>query len=161
MAIIVAAFMAGLAVGGVLGSRAARAGAGGRSFAVLQGGIAVVPLLLGGAIVWISDLPPDGLEAWASSFPLIVVGSAILAGMQFPLAGKLYLGARGDEGTIGGRLYGADLLGSAIGATVVGVLALPIMGIVGTMLALFALNVAVLVSLTVPLAVLGRPVPGP
>lgn len=152
MALIVAAFMAGLAAGGALGGRAARAGAGGRSFAVLQAGIAVVPILLGLAILAIAKLPPDRLEVWAASFPLIVVASAVLAGMQFPLAGKLYLDRGHDAGVIGGRLYGADLLGSAIGATVAGVLILPIMGIIGAMLALFTLNVAILVCLVVPLA---------
>jgi len=165
MAIIVAAFMAGLAAGGALGGRAARAGAGERSFALLQAGIAVVPILLGLAIVAIAGLPPDRLEVWASSFPLIVVASALLAGMQFPLAGKLYLrggsyapgaGDGRDPGVIGGRLYGADLLGSAAGATAAGVLVLPIMGIVGAMLALFIVNVAVLVCLVIPLIVLRR-----
>jgi spermidine synthase len=163
MAIIVAAFMAGLAAGGALGARAVRAGAGGRSFALLQAGIAVVPVLLGAAIIGISGLPPDRLQAWAASFPLIVVASAVLAGMQFPLAGKLYLGVRRDTGVIGGRLYGADLLGSAIGATAAAVLVLPIMGIAGTMLGLSILNAAVLVCLVLPLAVLarsgGRPAP--
>jgi spermidine synthase len=154
MAIIVAAFMAGLAAGGVLGARVAHAGAGERAFAALQGGIAVVPLLLGAAIVGIAGLPPERLELWATWFPLIVVGSAVLAGMQFPLAGKLYLGEGSEVGAIGGRLYGADLLGSAIGATAAAVLVLPIMGIPGAMLALFGLNVAVLVCLVVPLVVL-------
>lgn len=170
MAVIVAAFMAGLAVGGALGGRAARAGASAGAFTGLQAGIALVPVLLGLAILAIAGLPPDRLEVWASWFPLIVVASAILAGMQFPLAGKLYLGeahgsapgGRGREaGTAGGRLYGADLLGSAVGATAAAVLVLPIMGIVGTTVALFTLNVAVLISLALPLAVLRRAGGGP
>lgn len=156
MAIIVAAFMGGLAVGGWFGMRAARAGAGGRSFALLQLGITLVPVLLGATIVAIAGLPPDELETWAIYFPVIVVASAVLAGMQFPLAGKLYLRRGQEPGAIGGRLYGADLLGSAVGATAVGVLVLPILGILGTMLALFALNAAVTIGLVVPLAVLRR-----
>jgi spermidine synthase len=160
MAIIVAAFMAGLAAGGALGERAAAAGARGRSFALLQAGIAAVPVLLGLAIVAISGLPPDRLEVWAGAFPLVVVASALLAGIQFPLAGRLALDAGRDAGVTGGRLYGADLLGSAIGAAAAGVFVLPVMGILGAMLALSILNAAILICLVAPLAAAGRTADG-
>ena len=51
----------------------------------------------------IAALPPEGLRAWAAFFPLIVVGAALLAGLQFPLAAKLVSRERPDVGAVGGR----------------------------------------------------------
>ncbi|HYW69283.1 MAG TPA: hypothetical protein VE960_06725, partial [bacterium] len=149
LAIIVAAFMAGLAVGGWLGTRLAAGNAGTRAFAALQLLIALGPLVLGGVLARIAVLPADELDSLAALFPLIVVGSALLAGVQFPLAVKLVTSAGSDEGIVGGRLYGADLLGAAAGATVTAVFLLPVMGTLGTMRALALLNAAVFVSLLV------------
>lgn len=147
LALIVAAFMAGLALGGWLGTRAAERGAGPRSFVTLQLFIAAVPLALGATLMHIAALPPEGLRAWAAFFPLIVVGAALLAGLQFPLAAKLVSRERRDVGAVGGRLYGADLLGAALGATATTVFLLPILGTTGTMRALAIVNAAVFVSL--------------
>ena len=156
LAMIVASFMAGLALGGWLGTRAASRGAGVRAFAFLQLGICAVPLGLSAAIAGIAGLPPDAMLAWAALFPLVVVGSAVLAGMQFPLAAKLTLLPGGDAGATGGRLYAADLLGSALGASLTAVFLLPVMGIPLAMATLTLLNLAVLASLAVPIWLRGR-----
>ena len=159
LALIVSAFMAGLALGGWVGARAADRGAGERTFVVLQLGITVVPLALAGVILWVSRLPSERLAAWAGLFPIVVVGAAALAGMQFPLAGRLIHGGAGGAGATGGRLYGSDLLGSAVGATFSAVFLLPIMGIVGAMTALTLLNAGVLIALAVCAA--ARPLGSP
>ncbi len=147
LALIVAAFMAGLALGGWLGTKAVARGAAARSFVTLQLFIAAVPLALGATLMHIAALPPEGLRAWAALFPLIVVGAALLAGLQFPLAAKLVSRERRDAGVVGGRLYGADLLGAALGAIATTVFLLPILGTTGTMRALAIVNAAVFVSL--------------
>ena len=152
LAIIVAAFMAGLAFGGWLGTRAVARGAGVRSFVLLQLFIAAVPLALGGTLAHVAGLPPQQLGTWAALFPAIVVGAALLAGLQFPLAAGLVSRGRPDIGAVAGRLYGADLLGAAVGATGTAVFLLPIMGTLGTMRALALMNAAVLVSLLPALA---------
>lgn len=151
LALLIAAFMGGLAVGGRLGEQAVRHGAGERSFALVQLGICLIPLALASAVLWISGLPPDALWRAASFFPLLVVASAVLAGMQFPLAAKLCLDRSGRVGAVGGRLYASDLFGSAAGATLSSVFLIPLMGIVGTMQALSVLNAAVLICLVLPL----------
>jgi spermidine synthase len=151
LALIVAAFMAGLALGGWLGTRAAAKGAGAGAFTALQLFIAAVPLALAAALARVAQLPPLALRAWAGLFPLIVVGAALLAGIQFPIAAKLVTRGRSDVGAVGGRLYGADLLGAAAGAIVTAVFLLPIMGTLGAMRALSLMNAAVLVSLVVAL----------
>ncbi len=156
LALIVAAFMAGLAAGGWLGARAAARGAGPRAFALLELAIACVPLGLAATLTGLAGLPPDALAVWAGLFPLIVVGSAVLAGAQFPLAARLFATDAAVPSTAGGRLYGTDLAGSAVGAVFAGVILLPVMGIPGTMGALSLLNAAVLVGLVVPIVRLGR-----
>jgi spermidine synthase len=156
LAIIVAAFMAGLGLGGWLGTRAARVGAGVRAFAALQLFIAGVPLVLAAVLAHVAALPPGSIGTWAAFFPLIVVGSAVLAGVQFPIAVKLVADDRADAGTVAGRLYGADLLGSAAGATVTAVFLLPVMGTVGTLHALALMNAAVCIALVAAAVVPGR-----
>jgi spermidine synthase len=150
LALIVAAFMAGLAVGGLVGRRAAMRDAGLGTFAALQLGIALVPLLLARALVAVSALAADALDAWSSLFPLLVVGSAVLAGAQFPLAARLYRVRSEEPGTVAGRLYGVDLAGSALGATATAVFLLPVLGLVGAMNAFAVLNAGVLLALAVP-----------
>jgi spermidine synthase len=150
LAIIVAAFMAGLALGGWLGTAAVGRGAGGRAFVILQLLIAGVPIALAVVLTAMARLPAEALAAWGSGFPLIVVATAVLAGAQFPLGVRL-VSAGVEAGTSAGRVYGADLLGSAMGAMLTSVLLLPIMGVVGTMTAFTILNVAVLLSLSAAL----------
>jgi len=160
LALIVAAFMAGLALGGWLGTKAADRGAGARSFVALQLLIAAVPLALATTLIRVAALPPERLHTWAALFPLIVVGAALLAGLQFPLAARLVSRERRDIGAVGGRLYGADLLGAAVGAIATTVFLLPILGTLGAMRALAIVNVAVFASLALSLVPgrRGRPV---
>lgn len=150
LALIVAAFMAGLALGGLAGRRASARGLGVGTLALLQLGIALMPLLLARAIAAVSALPPRGLLAWSSLFPLLVVGSAVLAGAQFPLAAGLYAAGREEAGAVAGRLYGADLVGSALGATLTAVFLLPVLGLAGAMNVLAILNAGVLAALILP-----------
>ena len=151
LALIVAAFMAGLALGGWLGTKAADRGAGARAFVALQLLIAAVPLALAATLIRVAALPPERLHAWAALFPLIVVGAALMAGLQFPLAAKLVSRGRRNVGAVGGRLYGADLLGAAVGAIATTVFLLPILGTLGAMRALAIVNAAVFVSLALSL----------
>ncbi len=160
LALIVAAFMAGLALGGWLGTKAAARGADARSFVALQLLIAAVPIALGATLTRVAALPTEHLHTWAALFPLIVVGAALLAGLQFPLAAKLMSRERRNVGAVGGRLYGADLLGAAVGAIATTIFLLPILGTAGSMRALTIVNLAVFASLALSLVPgrLGRPV---
>jgi len=159
MALIVAAFMAGLALGGGLGVAAAARGARAWTFILLQLLIAVVPVALGAVLSGVAVLPADALDTAAALFPMLVVASALLAGAQFPVAARLLADDRGDAGAVGGRIYGSDLLGAAIGATVTSVFLLPILGVTGTMRALSVLNAAVLVALVLTLLPVRRAAP--
>jgi spermidine synthase len=148
LALLTAAFMGGLVIGGAAGRRAASAGAGAGAFAAVSAGMCALPLAFWAAVRALAGLHPAALERWAALFPVIVVGSALLAGVQFPLAARLLSGAR-PVGATGGRIYGADLLGAAVAAPACAVFLLPILGLAGVMQAFAALNAAVLIALVV------------
>ncbi len=163
LAMIAAAFMGGLAVGGWTGSRMARRRANLPVFIALQVGICFLPLVFAGAVRAISGLPPERLVDWAALFPTLVVASALLAGAQFPMAAALYAlphspghSGAGSVGAAGGRLYAADLFGAALGATAAAVFLLPVMGFSEAMKALGVLNAFVLVALLIPFPILLR-----
>ncbi|MBM3307168.1 MAG: hypothetical protein FJY74_02455 [Candidatus Eisenbacteria bacterium] len=152
IAVIVGAFMGGLAFGGWLGGRSAERGAGPRAALAIAGGLAAAPLGVAAAVQGAAALPP-GLAALGSAIiPLAVVGSAVLAGMLFPVAGRI-LATEGGAARTGSRLYGADLLGAAAGALVTGVMLLPLLGLWRAMLSLSLLNAAAVAALLLSVAV--------
>ena len=141
VALVTGAFMAGLALGGWLGGRAAERGAGLRTLASLAAALAAAPLILAWVAARVASLPAAAASAGAWLLPLLVVGSAALAGAEFPIAGRLLARDRGAE-RAGGRLYAADLFGAAAGAVAAGLLLLPAHGIRGTMADLSVLSAA-------------------
>jgi len=147
VALLVAAFMAGLVLGGRLGVLAVRRGMRLAAFIALQAGIAAVPIGLWLAVSSISGAGPTAMAAWSHAFPLVVVAAAVLAGAQFPLAAGLCMGPRDEPGDIGGWLHGADLAGAAVGATLTAVFLLPVLGLAGAMTSLSLLNAGALVAL--------------
>ena len=80
-------------------------------------------------------------------FPLLSVSIGLLAGVQFPLVNKIYLGDKQGAGQVAGLTYGVDLLGSCLGALLTGVFLIPILGITWSCFAIVALNLSVLVVL--------------
>ena len=68
--------------------------------------------------------------------------AGILVGLEFPLAGKMYLGSSRSVGGTAGLLYGADLIGGWAGGIAGGVVLLPVLGLVETCLALAMLKAA-------------------
>jgi spermidine synthase len=156
LALIIAGFMTGLAAGGWFGVILSRRGAGLGLFAGIQAAIAGVPLALGLALGWIGGLTPDAQLSIAAFFPALVVGSAALAGMQFPVAVTLVSAVAGSSDPAAGRLYGTDLAGAAIGAPLSAVFLLPLLGILGTMRALAVVNLSLVPCLLLPLVLASR-----
>jgi spermidine synthase len=150
VALVTAAFMGGLAAGGSVGTAFAGRPRP-RVYLGLSGGIALVPLLLGFAVVSLSNAPAGTLFRAPPVFLLIVVCAALLAGMQFPLAASL-LAPGASGGAVGGRLYAADLAGAAIGAPIAAIVMLPVMGVPAAMAAFAILNGGLLVALALALA---------
>ncbi|MHB9030277.1 MAG: fused MFS/spermidine synthase [Candidatus Latescibacterota bacterium] len=141
IAFLTGSYMAGLALGGFLGTRMAeRERARTTRLAHIQAGIALT------ALAWIPFLLAG--EAFGSlqgimeaGFFLLTALAGFLGGVQFPLSDLLYRKARkADPG--GGAVYGFDLAGSAAGAFVMASLVIPALGMVPALLFLGGINLA-------------------
>ena len=130
VALILAAFMGGLSAGSLLAPRwlAGRARVR-RRFLLLEG------LMVGYWVVFallFLALHHQGaifVPSWAIKLALMAlnVAAGFIVGAQFPLANALWAGEPG--GGAAGALYGLDLLGAYLGATLLGALLLPRIGL--------------------------------
>lgn len=68
--------------------------------------------------------------------------SGLLVGMEFPLAGKIYLAQREQIGEAVGLLYFSDLLGGCIAGVSGGVLLLPVLGLFNACLIIIILKLS-------------------
>ena len=73
-------------------------------------------------------------------FMILVVITGVLVGLEFPIAGKLYLMRKGELGTAAGTIDSADHAGAFIGALLTGVLFVPLFGISGSCVIIAVLN---------------------
>lgn len=136
---MVTAFMAGLVLGSALGNRLSRCWRD-RSLAGAEGtliprsttsrvlrigliGIQVGVMMLSGLLVWLLQLP---FEIPPAVFGMLAAAAGCITGAAFPLA-VLALGEH--TASAAGWLYGADLVGGALGAGLGATLLLPLLGI--------------------------------
>jgi predicted membrane-bound spermidine synthase len=75
--------------------------------------------------------------------------SGVFPGMEFVLAGKIYLKERKDVGETAGLLYCADLLGSWLAGILGGIVFLPVLGLFNTCMAVIILKLCNLALLIV------------
>jgi len=140
LALIVGAFMAGLAVGGLLPRPASPRADRQRLINIL-----------GFTVVLAFALPPVFylLSRWVAApgavlhvvFGGVAAAAGLCGGAQFVVA----LRAWGERGA--GALYGMDMLGSALGAAVTAVALVPVLGISRAAISVGALAAAVMVAL--------------
>jgi spermidine synthase len=152
LGVILTAFMAGLAIGGMTGVKIIRNGVIHNSGAPLrapytmehvflmaaEGDLALFSLILP---VFFMKFPVGAL------FPVMSVIAGFIGGFQFTVANKVLIDKGLNPEKAGGISYGADLAGSFFGALVTGAVLVPVIGIVKTSLAVAAVDLAVLVSL--------------
>ncbi|HEX8925017.1 MAG TPA: fused MFS/spermidine synthase, partial [Terriglobales bacterium] len=127
IAIVIAGFMAGMAVGSWLAIRASR-GTHPLSLYLLvtQIGMTALPIAVAGLLSFMNGVRGE----WASALiahgaiPLIAVACGVLGGYQFPIALSI---ARANAHSAG-KLYGLDLLGAAVGAILLSTYLLPVFG---------------------------------
>ena len=124
---LVAAFMAGLALGAALIARrqADWAGSARPLVAALVTAALVAAVL---PAVFRAAMPVPALAAIAVGIIFVLVGS--LVGAVFPIAAARYRGGSGIAAA-GGVIYAADLIGSAGGAFLAGAVAVPLLGLAG------------------------------
>ena len=128
--ILIGAFMLGLALGGYIMNRLlARVNRDIFVLSQIEIAIALYAFLLPYPVLVFTQpllVPGEVL------FSLLNLTTGFLVGLEFPLAGKVYLQRSNQVGQVAGFLSAADLWGSVVGALLTGVLFIPILGLVGT-----------------------------
>jgi spermidine synthase len=141
LAVLIAAFMAGMALGSWLALRRAAPG-GMRILGTAQALAAAAPLILLGLLQPIARADSAlGLAASQIAFPAMALGCGMLGGYQFALASRMVERP--------GRLYALDLAGSCLGAILFSAWLVPVFGFLRTALlaAMVCLAPAVLAML--------------
>jgi len=146
IALMMTAFMAGLALGSGWATRVSEAHSPNtiwRWLLAVHGGAVLYSLLL------LSLLPfLRGLAAGQGVLPLLVGSGGLLVGAAFPLAGAIISEQAGEVGKIAGLLYAADLVGAALGAALAGALLIPVLGVGPAVAIVAAVNLGGWVLLT-------------
>jgi len=137
VALLITAFMAGLASGSWLVTVGSFANTNDRQlFSAIEWGLLVFCSLLAGLFAF-PTLPMEGaLRAHLLVLPLLIV-IGLLTGMQFPVASRIQqgFGGRGETATgQAGTIYSADLVGGCLGGLLGGVVLLPVLGLGGSCL---------------------------
>jgi spermidine synthase len=149
IALILAALMLGMALGAALGTRRL-ARADRWTLAGIHGLLAVYALGLAG-FLRLLETASWGASAWGQGlFLLLAAAAGWLVGYEFPAANRIHRAGAPDEGRAAGAVYGADLAGSCLGALVVGLWALPVLGAGATLGILAGLNAGAALIATRP-----------
>lgn len=145
--LIVAVFMAGLALGTTLTHRYVRNKASTDTLAAVQLSIALLAVLI--AVV----LPRSASFASAAVVFLLFSGltfvSGLLNGLDFPLAAESFRALNRRPERSAGLVYGVELLGACVGAALASAVVAPILGIVACCLLAAVVNATAFVVLMV------------
>jgi spermidine synthase len=133
LAILIATFMGGMALGSWWGLR--RNG----SLPVLQTIAAVAPLALCGLLIAMSSVASVAAFFVMSQivFPALALLCGLLGGFQFPVAARIFFAG---ESRGAGTLYGLDLAGACLGAVTLSGYLVPVFGFVKTAVLMAVLN---------------------
>ena len=155
---MLAAFMAGLSVGGALGAllsprihRPYLAFAW-CEFGIGSTGLMTIPVIMAATPLYIKSFYAFHLSFQAFSAVQFAIIFAIMAapttlmGLTFPLVMKMFSSNGGDIGTQSGRLYCVNTLGAIVGSTAAGFFLIPTLGIKGTAIVAASTNIVVAVA---------------
>ena len=151
LAVLIASFMAGMALGSWRALRDTATpesprteGGEMRIVAALQGLAALFPLLLYAVLASLAKIhSPLGL--WATTtvvFPTLALLAGALGGYQFPIASRIFFRSSARGSGSPGILYAFDLLGSCLGALILSAYLLPVFGFLRTALLMGVMNLA-------------------
>ena len=162
LAIVVAAFMAGMALGAWRSTRSLATGRTARpdessllalrAMALLQFTAALAPILLYALLASFARLESEA-ALWMVSriaFPLIALIGGLLGGYQFPLASRVYFA--GESPRSPGTLYGLDLAGACVGAVALSAFLFPVYGFLRSAILMAVVNLGPAVLAAIPVA---------
>ena len=152
---LITAFMVGLSLGGLLMTRRLDGLKRERS-SLLRFELALVlywalvPVVL--RTLYARTTPPWVLVSTQGILLVLNALAGFLVGSQFPLANRMWLRSRSAQGGTAGALYACDLAGAFLGAIVVAVVLIPVLGILETCLlaAILKLGSLLLVGTLLP-----------
>jgi spermidine synthase len=170
---VTAAFMCGLGLGGLVGSRVAprlNARQALRAYALLELLVALSALSMAGLLTLLAPLfawayGEDGGGSVFSIVRIVCAFAALLVpslalGATFPIAVRVGVASPTRPGGPAGRIYAANTAGAAIGSLAAGFLLIPILGLRGTVLAgVMASAVSIAVALSIARRNLSEPLP--
>jgi spermidine synthase len=159
LAILIAMFMAGIALGTWLGIRSVRSSGHLPSLVTVPASspfraIAVIQFFLalsGPALIFLVRLLSQTSSGTATLltaqfiFPALAVLGGMLGGYQFPVATEMYLGDSSPKASVGtgvGVLYALDLFGGCVGALLLSTYLIPVFGFWKTAWLSAAVNLA-------------------
>ncbi|UCG52044.1 MAG: fused MFS/spermidine synthase [Candidatus Latescibacterota bacterium] len=161
LAIIIAAFMGGMALGSHRSlrdfSKTPRRAAGSgeaKRLIILQILAAASPMLMLVVFLVVREIAsPAGVFAMSNFlFPALALVSGVLGGYQFPIASRVYFNETRTSGGGLGTVYALDLVGACLGAAVLSAYLIPIFGFARTAVIMVVINLApaVLVATSLP-----------
>jgi spermidine synthase len=145
MALLIAAFMVGLAIGSTLMTRIMNRIANDKLLFVKIESLILAFSILVPAVLMIfhSHLGQPAIFALVQAVILVLsLVCGILVSSEFPLANKIYLKDTGRVSEVAGALYAVDLLGACVGAIIVSIWLIPVLGTVNTCIVIACLKVA-------------------
>jgi len=146
ISLLISGLMLGMAMGSWAGTRTVEHSTAGTLIRIHLAWVVLCGLLAAGA-AWMSAREAAPLYGLEFVFVLLAAAAGALAGYEFPVANHLFMaGGAQDERQLG-RVYGADLLGSCLGALLTAMALLPLLGLYATLLALVAVNLLAAIGL--------------
>lgn len=145
LGLIVTSFMIGLSMGGFLCTKKLDSiREPYKEFIKVQTAICLYPLLLPVIFHILHTTESQHLKIFGSNiiFTLLPIVAGFMGGLQFPLANRIYLENTRSLGHVAGLSYGADMAGSCLGALVVSVFIIPIIGINAACILIVLLNLS-------------------
>jgi len=149
VSLLVTAFMAGLAGGGIVGTaRLRRDSLVVERFKLVVAALALLPPL---TLVVLRLLPSMQATALTrlvgqSVLPLLLLLTGALDGYQFPLANHLFARAGVRVERTAGTMYALDLAGACVGAAAAAAVLIPVLGLPLTIVGLTCLNCSAFVA---------------
>ena len=116
-----------------------------------QAWMSVYPLVLAitlMAVAKINRVFPAAGNMLQIVFLIMPALGGFIGGFQFPLANKIWLKDSNDVGKTTGLLYGIDLIGSCIGGLGIGIILIPLLGIIQTCGLLSVINIFIFILIS-------------